>query len=104
MKKQVGMNRVWSRFLRSAYRREPVSSFILTMGAVDAVIGGADRSWSLVAIGVGAIGVAVLWRWMKPQRRLEPFNQEDHQPPVRYLPSQSSRPSMPMLTPSRKRN
>jgi hypothetical protein len=94
------MNRVWSRFFRSTYRKEPISSFILTVGAVDAVIGGVDGQWSLMALGLGAVSVAIALRaWINQQRQFEPVDGT----PIRYLPAQSSRPSLPMLTPPRKK-
>ncbi|OLP20120.1 hypothetical protein BST81_01415 [Leptolyngbya sp. 'hensonii'] len=89
------MNVVWPRFLKLAYRKEPISSFILIAGAVDVAIGGLDSSWSLATVGIGTVGVAVMLRWWLMQRSRtqlpEPVSQ-------RYLPAQSSRPQMPMLT------
>lgn len=93
------MNRVWTRFLRSAYRKEPISSFILTIGIVNAAIGGVDREWTLMALGLGAIGAAVILRWWISLRRpIQPIQDS----PIRYLPDRSSRQSLPLLT-SKKR-
>lgn len=98
------MNRLWPRFLRSAYRKEPVTSFILTVGAVDAVIGGVGDRPSLLAVGLGAVGIAILLRvWMLSQRRaVEPV--VENRPPIRYLPSQSSSSALPSLDVPRKRS
>jgi hypothetical protein len=93
------MNVVWSRMLKSAYRKEPISSFIITIGLVDAVIGvGGDR-WSLVAFGLGAAGVAFALRWWKMrQTRID----VPQQSPIYYLPDRSSSSRLPMLTASRR--
>ncbi|GAB4383646.1 MAG: hypothetical protein Kow00121_45870 [Elainellaceae cyanobacterium] len=95
------MKRLWTRFLRSAYRKEPISSFILTVGTVDAVIGGVDGRGSLLALGLGTISIAVVLRWwVLQQRQIEPIDA----PPIRYLTAQSSRPSLPLLTNDRQRD
>lgn len=88
------MNAIWSKFLRSAYRREPITSFIITMGTVNTVIGGIDTSWSLFSLGLGTASVALLWRWWLIQRSQEV---EVAPAPELYLPQQSSRPSLSSL-------
>ncbi|NJN87526.1 MAG: hypothetical protein HC881_15975 [Leptolyngbyaceae cyanobacterium SL_7_1] len=75
------------------YRRDPVSSFILTVGAVDAVMGGVGDRGSLLVVGLVLVGVGLLWRWSKPRLR-EPTIER---PPLRALPSQASRPPLPIL-------
>lgn len=94
------MNAALPRFLKSAYRKEPLPSFLITIGVVDAVIGGLDDRWSLFTFGLGTVGVAFALRWwLLQQRRPEPS-----QPVVqRYLPSGSSRPALPTLTASKKK-
>ena len=83
------------RFLKSAYRKEPISSFLLTIGLVDAVIGGVDSHWTLLTFGLATAGCAIALRWWLAQRnRVElPTGA-----PVLYLPDRSSRPSLPMLS------
>lgn len=94
------MNGLWPRFLKSAYRREPISSFILTVGAVDAVIGGVGDRWPLLTIGLGTVAGAIALRWWKIQRsQVEPAERSA----IHYLPSRSSRPQLPTLSVSRKR-
>jgi hypothetical protein len=87
-----------SRLFKSAYRKEPVTGFIIMVGAVDVVIGGAGASGSLLVFGLGTVGVALAWRWWQIQRsRVE----EPTPAPEYYLPPQSSRPSLPMLSMSK---
>jgi hypothetical protein len=89
------MSLSWSRLFKSAYRKEPVTGFIVMVGAVDVVIGGAGASGSLLVFGLGTVGVALAWRWWQIQRsRVD----EPTPAPEYYLPPQSSRPSLPMLS------
>jgi small-conductance mechanosensitive channel len=93
------MSGLMPRFLKSAYRKEPISSFILTVGTVDAVIGGVDSRLSLLILGLGIVGVAIALRWWLTQRNKIELPTGA---PIHYLPSRSSRPSLPMLSVSRK--
>ncbi|MBH8553749.1 hypothetical protein I8751_15505 [Nostocaceae cyanobacterium CENA357] len=94
------MNAVLPRFLKSTYRKEPLVSVLITMGVVDALIGGLDDSWSLFAFGLGTAGVTLVFKlWRTQQRRPIP-----EEPVVQhYLPSRSSSPTLPMLTISKKK-
>jgi len=87
-------------FFKSAYRREPVISGLMTIGVVDALIGGLDDSWSLFAFGLGTAGIALafkLWRiQQRPDMPEEPVVQH-------YLPSRSSTPPLPIMTVSKKK-
>lgn len=93
------MNAALPRFLKSAYRREPLPSFLITIGVVDAVLGGFSAHWSLLTVGLGTVGIAIALRWWLLQKRSpEPF-----QPVAQhYLPYHSSRPEVPMLSMSKK--
>jgi hypothetical protein len=94
------MNAVLPRFLKSVYRREPLVSILITMGLIDALIGGLDDSWSLFAFGLGTTGVTLAWRWWRVQQR-RPLQEE---PVVQhYLPSRSSSPPLPLLSVSKKK-
>jgi hypothetical protein len=94
------MNAVLPRFLKSAYRREPVIAALITMGIVDALIGGFDDSWSLFVFGLGTAGVALAFRWWRIQQR--PSLPEE--PVVQhYLPSRSSSPTVPLVKISKKK-
>lgn len=71
------------RLFKSGYRKEPISSFVLTVGVVDAVIGGVDGHWSLAIVGGTLIGVAIALRFLQSQRRPVQFTDAS---PVLYLP------------------
>lgn len=90
------MTLVWMRLLKSLYRREPVVSFLVTIGLVDAIIGGFNEHWSLLTVGLGTAGVAIAVRLWQLQRRHS--TQTTQRPPVYILPPQSSRPSLPLLS------
>ncbi|MBA3924193.1 MAG: hypothetical protein H0X31_21835 [Nostocaceae cyanobacterium] len=89
------MNAGLPRFFKSVYRKEPLPSILLTMGVVEAVIGGFDDSWSLLVFGIGTVSVAFALRWWFIQQR-RPLPEE----PVvqRFLPERSSSPAAPMTT------
>ncbi|MBF2047575.1 MAG: hypothetical protein EDM05_009810 [Leptolyngbya sp. IPPAS B-1204] len=87
------MNRL-TRFWKTAYRQEPISSFVLTIGLVDAVIGGVGGRGSLLLLGLTTVGVAIALRRLLMRRPELPLPQPV---PQRYLPARSSRPSLPLL-------
>ena len=64
------MNALFPRFLKLAYRKEPISSFVLIVGAVDAVMGGVSGRWFLMSVGGSTILVAILLRWWQAQKAL----------------------------------
>ncbi|MBH8572769.1 hypothetical protein I8752_07020 [Nostocaceae cyanobacterium CENA369] len=94
------MNAVLPRFLKSTYRKDPLISVLITVGVVDALIGGLDDSWSLFAFGLGTAGITLALKlWRIQQRRSIP-----EEPVVQhYLPSRSSSPTLPMLTVTKKK-
>lgn len=88
------------RFLKTFYRREPLSSFILIVGAVDSVMGGVGSRWSLCSLGVMLLLLALGIRWWQGQKSAQiPVSPS----PRRYLPPSSERPPLPLLTPQRHR-
>lgn len=89
------MNLLWSRFIKLTYRRDPLFSFLLTIGAVDAAMGGFSNHGGLAIVGVGTIGCAVAVRWLQYQRRPVPSPEAS---PQYYLPSRSSQSRLPALT------
>lgn len=89
------MNALWPRVLRSAYRREPIVSFVVTVGTVDAVIGGVSSSLSLLTFGLSSVAVILVLRWWMLQRsKIE----QPETAPEYALPPSSSRPPLPQLT------
>jgi hypothetical protein len=48
-----------SKIAKLFYRREPVSSFLLTLGAADMVLGGLDDRWVLLSLGLSTVAVAI---------------------------------------------
>ena len=72
---------------------------MITIGVVDAVIGGFDDRWPLFTFGLGTVGVAIALRWWLQKQRRPP---EPSQSPQYYLPSRSSRPTLPLLTVAKK--
>lgn len=95
------MNAVLPRFLKSAYRKEPIISVLITMGVVDALIGGLDDSWSLFAVGLGTAGFTLAFKLWRSSQQRPPIEEE---PIVQhYLPSRSSSPTLPMLTVNKKK-
>lgn len=89
------MNIVWPRIFKSAYRREPVLSFLVTVGAVDVTIGGFSHHSSLFIFGLGIVGAAIALRWW--QARRSKALQPEQAVPKYYLPPRSSR-HLPMLS------
>ena len=94
------MNFYLPRFVKVFYRREPISSFILIMAAVDIVLGGVDGKWSLLSVGIVVAFLGLGVRWWQGQKT-EPI--AVRQTPRRYLPpSPPSRQPLPMLTKQRR--
>lgn len=93
------MNTSWTKLLKSTYRKERLSSFLVIAGAVDAAIGGIDGRWSLLTFGIGTVGAAIALRWWLLQRSQEELPQPA---PKLYLPPQSSSTALPMLKPSKR--
>ena len=89
------MNPLLARLLRSVYRKEPISGFLLILGATDALIGGFGGRWSLLSIGLVIAIMGMVIRWRQSQKTAEAIAAE----PARYLlPPSSSRPPLPLLT------
>ena len=90
---------IMPRFLKSAYRKEPISSFILILGAVDAVIGGVGERWTLLSFGVTMILIAALLRYFgqinKAQAVLSKKTARHYLPPNSEY--RDERPPLPLL-------
>lgn len=89
------MNILFPRVLKTLYRKEPLSSFILVVGAVDAVIGGVGQRWSLLSFGLLIVTLAILLRWWQVQKSQPVLTEES---PRRYLPPSAARTPLPLLT------
>ncbi|WP_009634102.1 hypothetical protein [Synechocystis sp. PCC 7509] len=94
------MNPLNPRFLSSVYRKEPIPSFLVTIGLVDAAIGGLSSSISLFSLGIVTVGGAIAFRWLSQQRPTTP-KQSIAQT---YLPPASSNSVPKIATPKRKRS
>jgi hypothetical protein len=92
---QLTMSKViWPRFLKNAYRKEPITSFILVVGAVDMVIGGVGQRWTLLSFGVMVAAIAILARWLQIHKgRTLPREGKARY----YLPERSSGIPLPVL-------
>ncbi|MCW6038379.1 hypothetical protein K4A83_19175 [Spirulina subsalsa FACHB-351] len=89
------MNTLFPRVLRLSYRKEPISSFILTVGLVDAVIGGVGGQSSLLVLGILMVVMAIVVRWKLNQ----PYPLQTPQtPPKGYLPPSPTLEPLPVLT------
>lgn len=94
------LNALWPRILKSAYRKEPISSFIIIVGAVDAVIGGVGERWSLLSFGIMMVVLASAIRWWQSQRREAELAE---QPVTQFLPPSSTRSALPMLSTTKRK-
>ncbi len=97
------MNAVFPRIVKSAYRKEPIITILITMGIVDALIGGFDDSWALFLFGLGTAGTALIIRWLRVQQ--DPSVPVEEPVKQLYLPDHSSKSksSLPMLSISKKK-
>ena len=83
------MNPLLAKFLRSVYRKEPISGFILILGATDAILGGVGGRWSLMSIGLLIALLGIIVRWRQRQQTAKSVAPET----ARYmLPPSASRP------------
>jgi hypothetical protein len=90
------------RFLRSTYRRDPIPSFLMTMGAAELALGGASSHSGLLILGVIMFGGALGLKWLQSLRRLD-ITIDEPLAAQHYLPSQSSQAELPMLSIPKKR-
>ena len=69
-------------------RRDRPSSFFLTLGSVDAVIGGVSSHGSLLFIGLAVMGIGAALRLQKPVPQPQAASHL-HRLPSRHEPSES---------------
>ena len=85
------MNAILPPVLKRLYRKEPISSFLIVVGAVDAVIGGVNEVGTLMILGLLTSGVSLGYRWWCIQQAETKLEFKSKQ--QRYLaPSASSTP------------
>lgn len=89
------MNVTLARKFKSIYRKEKISAFIFTFGAMDAILGGFSERWTLLSLGILLVIIASWMRWLQVQKTKKTlaFNS-----PRRYLnPSRSDLTPLPPL-------
>jgi hypothetical protein len=88
------VNPLFARFLRSVYRKEPISGFILILGATDALIGGFNGRGSLLSIGLFVALLGIIMRWRQSEKKSKAIAPKSG----RYLlPPSSPRQPLPLL-------
>ena len=105
------MNLTFPKIIKTFYRREPISSFILVVAAVDMVLGGVDGKVSLLSFGFLLAGLAVGVRWLQTNnRKAIPVRQRPRRslPPSEYRQtynrSSQGRQPLPPLTHQHRRD
>jgi hypothetical protein len=93
------MNAIFPTVLKRLYRKEPISSFIIIVGAVDAVLGGVNEVGTLMILGLLTSGAAIGYRWWCIQQSEYTTERKSKQ---LYLPSQSERSPLPNFEDRRK--
>lgn len=63
------MARANRKFFKTLYRKEPISSFLVVMGLMEVIIGGADEQWSLFSLGLGLVLGAMVVRSSQLHKR-----------------------------------
>ncbi len=85
------MSQSWMQRVKSAYRKDQISSFALIIGAIDAVIGSVGNYGLLLGLGWGTVGLAIALRLAALRRRDLQLSAR----PLRVLP-RSTRPLPPL--------
>ena len=88
------MNAIFPTVLKRLYRKEPISSFIIIVGGVDAVIGGVNGLGTLMILGLLTSGVAIGYRWWCIQQAETRLDRKSKQ---LYLPPAANRAPLPPL-------
>ncbi|MBE9221296.1 hypothetical protein IQ215_01170 [Cyanobacterium stanieri LEGE 03274] len=70
--------------LKSIYRQEPISAFIVIFGAVDLAMGGFSERWSLLSFGLVLVIMGLMMRWLQAQQIQK--KKKPRSIPRRYLP------------------
>ena len=88
------MNAIFPTFLKRLYRKEPISSFLIIVGAVDAVLGGVNEVGTLMILGLLTSGMAIGYRWWCIQQAESGSGRKSKQ---LSLPPSSNRSPLPNL-------
>jgi hypothetical protein len=88
------MNVIFPTGLKRLYRKEPISSFIIVVGAVDAVLGGVNEIGTLMMLGLLTSGLAIGYRWWCIQQAETRLDRKSRQ---LYLPPSDNRTPLPNL-------
>lgn len=90
------MNAIFPTFLKRIYRKERISSFLLVVGTVDALLGGVNEIGTLLILGLLTSGAALGYRWWCIQQAESAAvgvasPPENRQPKQLYLPAADRR-------------
>jgi hypothetical protein len=96
------MNAIFPTVLKRLYRKEPISSFIIVVGAVDAVLGGVNEVGTLMILGLLTSGIAIGYRWWCIQQAEARFGggafpKDNRKSKQLYLPPSEHRTPLPNL-------
>jgi hypothetical protein len=80
--------------LKRLYRKEPISSFLIVVGAVDAVLGGINEIGTLMILGLLTSGISLGYRWWCIQQAETRLDLKSKQ---LYLPPSANRNPLPNL-------
>jgi hypothetical protein len=88
------MNVLLPKFLKAVYGKEPLTGFLLILGATDVAIGGLDGQWTLLSFGIIIVLTAAGLRWWQIQKAqsISAENNSKH-----FLPPSSSNSPLPLL-------
>lgn len=88
--------------IKRLFRKEPIVSTVVTAGSMNILLGMLEGQAMLAFLGVLVVSGAIALRgWQKYRRPVVDFSEPA---PLRYLPEQSSRPAMPMMGLSSRRD
>ncbi|NJN20172.1 MAG: hypothetical protein HC812_01895 [Leptolyngbya sp. RL_3_1] len=88
------------RLIQRRFRKEPIISMVMTVGLMNALLGSLQGQALLAVLGVLVVGGTLSWRTWYRYRRRAPMSDR---PSMRYLPDRTSRPQMPVMGLSAKR-
>ena len=95
------MNAIFPTVLKRLYRKEPISSFIIVVGAVDAILGGVNEVGTLMILGLLTSGLAIGYRWwyiQQAESRFDPSQEKQRRKSKQlYLPPSANRIPLPNL-------